>query len=55
MDQVGLEAHASLKGWRSYFCGDPNLVTRMRKRAYLAGASLADIYADAFLPAATPT
>lgn len=54
VDDIGLANHADLKGWRSYFCGDPSLVNRMRKRAYLAGASLADIYADAFLPAATP-
>ncbi|OBS08884.1 2Fe-2S iron-sulfur cluster-binding protein [Acidihalobacter prosperus] len=54
VDAVALGRHGDLKGWRSYFCGDPTLVTRMRKRAYLAGASLADIYADAFLPAAVP-
>lgn len=53
VDEIGFGNHSSLKGWRGYFCGDPGLVNRMRKRAYLAGASLADIYADAFLPAVT--
>lgn len=53
VDDVGFGQHMNLKGWKSYFCGNPDIVNRMRKRAYLAGASLADIYTDAFLPAAT--
>lgn len=52
VDEIGFSRHADLKGWRCYFCGDPELVTHMRKRAYLGGAALKDIYADAFLPAA---
>lgn len=52
VDEVGFGNHTNLKGWRSYFCGDPGLVNRMRKRAYLAGSSLTDIYTDAFVPAA---
>ncbi|AOV17389.1 hypothetical protein BJI67_10260 [Acidihalobacter aeolianus] len=51
VDDIGFGAHPALKGWRSYFCGSPELVNRMRKRAYLAGAGLSDIYVDAFLPA----
>lgn len=51
VDDIGFGSHPDLKGWRSYFCGAPELVNRMRKRAYLAGAALSDIYADAFLPA----
>lgn len=54
VDQIGFAAHPDLKGWRGFFCGDPELVSRLRKRAYLAGAKLDDLHADAFLPAQTP-
>lgn len=53
LEEIVFSRHPNLKGWRSFLCGNPEIVTRLRKRAYLAGASLADIYADAFLPAAT--
>lgn len=51
-DKVVLKQHPSLKGWRAYVCGDPAIVQRFRKVLFLAGASLNDIHADAFLPAA---
>lgn len=37
---------------RIYLCGNPDFVRGMRKQLYLAGASLARIHADAFLPPA---
>lgn len=52
VDEIGFSRHGNLKGWRCYFCGNPDLVTRLRKQAYLGGASLKEIHADAFLPAA---
>lgn len=45
----------SLKDHRVFLCGNADVVGMMRKKAFLAGAALKDIYADAFLPSATPT
>lgn len=39
-----------LAGWRGYLCGDPALVTSLRKKLFLSGLALKDIHADAFLP-----
>ncbi len=44
-----------LAGWRSFLCGDPALVLSLRKKLFLAGLSLKDIHADAFLPSAGGT
>jgi CDP-4-dehydro-6-deoxyglucose reductase len=41
-------------GWRAFLCGDPQLVLSLRKKLFLAGLSLKDIHADAFLPSASP-
>ena len=38
--------------WEAAVCGNPDFVRSMRKQLYLAGASLARIHADAFLPPA---
>jgi CDP-4-dehydro-6-deoxyglucose reductase, E3 len=43
-----------LGGWRAFLCGNPELVLSLRKKLFLAGLSLKDIHADAFLPSATP-
>jgi NAD(P)H-flavin reductase len=45
---VALTSTNDLKGWRVYLCGHPEMVNQTRKLAYLKGASLSDIYADAF-------
>lgn len=37
-----------LRGWRVFLCGEPAMVYAARKRAYLAGARLEDIYSDPF-------
>ncbi|MBI2434469.1 MAG: 2Fe-2S iron-sulfur cluster binding domain-containing protein [Candidatus Hydrogenedentes bacterium] len=52
IDQLALERVPSLKGFRVFLCGHPDLVRQMQRKTFLAGASLSDIYADAFLPAA---
>ncbi|HSP77869.1 MAG TPA: 2Fe-2S iron-sulfur cluster-binding protein [Myxococcaceae bacterium] len=41
-------------GWRAFLCGDPQWVLSLRKKLFLAGLSLKDIHADAFLPSAPP-
>jgi ferredoxin-NADP reductase len=44
----------SLAGHGVFLCGDPALVALMRKRAFLAGARLDEIHADAFVTAPPP-
>jgi len=51
IDQVALQAHPKLDGWRVFLCGDPALVRTLKKKVFLAGAAMRDIHADAFLPA----
>ncbi len=48
-NEVALEAHGDLKGWRAYLCGNPNMVETSKKKIFLAGAALGDIFADAFV------
>ncbi|CAG1022127.1 CDP-4-dehydro-6-deoxyglucose reductase, E3 [Patescibacteria group bacterium] len=45
---VALARIENLKGWRVYLCGHPEMVNQSKRMAYLKGASLSDIYADAF-------
>lgn len=51
VDAHALEVIPNLKGWKVYLCGNPALVRQVQRKAFLAGASMQDIYADAFLPA----
>lgn len=61
--QVGdLQAHVlatlpKLTGYHVYLCGHPDFVKSMQRKVFLAGASLREIFADAFLPsrATAPT
>ncbi len=48
-DAIALESYAELNGWRVYLCGHPEMVKTTQQKAFLAGAKLQDIYADAFL------
>jgi NAD(P)H-flavin reductase/ferredoxin len=43
-----------LGGWRVFLCGAPDFVKQSQRACFLAGANMADILADAFLPAAQP-
>ena len=47
-DKVAFERFPALAEWRLFLCGLPAMVHAARRTAYLDGASLADIYADAF-------
>ena len=49
LDDVVLRELGSPKSWRSYVCGDPTLVNKIRKRLFLAGAASREIFADAFV------
>ncbi|CAG0984105.1 CDP-4-dehydro-6-deoxyglucose reductase, E3 [Gammaproteobacteria bacterium] len=46
--EAALRETPDLKGWRVFLCGHPEMVKVTRKKAFLAGASLQEIHADAF-------
>lgn len=54
LDACILKRFPKLGGWRGYVCGDPALVNLLRKKLFLAGMASKAIYADAFLPSASP-
>ena len=47
-NDVATSTIPSLKGWRVYLCGHPDMVSQTKRQVYLKGAAFADIYADAF-------
>ncbi len=51
VDDAALGSFPQLKGWRVFLCGNPDLVRQTQRKAFLAGANMGDIHADAFLPA----
>lgn len=48
VNDVVFKRHTSLKHWRVFLCGHPDMVTQSKKKAFLAGATLSDIHADPF-------
>lgn len=46
--EVALQEQPDLKSWRIFLCGHPDMVKAAKRKAFLAGASMKDIYADAF-------
>jgi NAD(P)H-flavin reductase len=46
---VALEENSDLSGWRVFLCGHPEMVANGKKLAFFAGASMSNIYADAFV------
>jgi NAD(P)H-flavin reductase/ferredoxin len=53
IDEIVLKRFPKLAGWRGYVCGDPTLVQSLKKKLFLSGMGSRDIYADAFVPAAS--
>ncbi len=49
---IALSDLTALAYWRVFLCGHPDMVQSAKKRLYLAGASLKNIYADAFIHSA---
>ena len=47
--KFALDQIPDLTGWIVFACGHPNLVESAKKRAFLAGASLKEIFADPFV------
>lgn len=46
---LALSRFPNLKGWRVFISGNPTMVKNTKMAAFLAGASLGDIYSDAFI------
>lgn len=47
-NEIAIKQFPNLKDWRVYLCGQPEMVLQTKRAAYLLGASLKDIYIDAF-------
>ena len=52
IDRVIAGRFPKLDGWRGFVCGDPTMVLSLKKKLFLSGIAMRDIYADAFLPSA---
>ena len=46
--ELALAENPDLKGWKVFLCGAPEMVKQTRMKAYLAGAAMNNISADAF-------
>ncbi len=49
VDEIALETCNDLSGWRVFLCGNPAMVKLMQRKAFMAGASMSEIFADAFI------
>ncbi|HEY8035057.1 MAG TPA: 2Fe-2S iron-sulfur cluster-binding protein [Methylobacter sp.] len=45
---IALSSIETLSGWRVFLCGHPEMVNQTKRMAFMKGASMADIYVDAF-------
>jgi NAD(P)H-flavin reductase/ferredoxin len=45
---LALSSTDTLNGWRVFLCGHPEMVNQTKRMAFMKGASISDIYADAF-------
>jgi NAD(P)H-flavin reductase len=52
IDAVVAGRFPALAGWRGFICGDPAIVRSLKRKLFLAGMPMRDIYSDAFLPSA---
>ena len=50
LEDVILQSHPKLAGWRGFVCGDPGIVSTLKTKFFLAGMPSREIFADAFLP-----
>lgn len=46
---IALQIVPKPAGWKAFLCGDPELVQKLRRKVFLAGCNMNDIYADPFL------
>lgn len=54
-NDVAIATLPDLKGWRVFLCGNPEMVNQSKRQAFMKGASMSDIYADAFVLSHPPT
>ncbi len=54
-NDVALKQLPNLKSWRVFLCGHPDMVSGMKTQAFLKGASIDDIYTDAFVLSSAET
>lgn len=47
--KIALETIPKPSGWRSFLCGNEDLVNQLKKKIFLAGSNMNDIYADPFI------
>ncbi len=47
-DDLALSSTETLSGWRVFLCGHPEMINQAKKTAFMKGASINDIYTDAF-------
>jgi ferredoxin-NADP reductase len=47
-DEYALQNHQSLQDWKVYLCGHPDMVKKVKAKAYMAGAALKNIHIDPF-------
>lgn len=50
IDKLIAADYPSLKGWRAFLCGNPDLVKMLKKKLFLSGMNMRDIAMDAFIP-----
>ena len=48
-NDVALRNHPNLKDWKAYLCGHPDMIANTKRKIYLGGASLSDIYSDPYI------
>jgi len=49
--KVALDLVPKPAGWKTYLCGDDELVKKLHKQTFLAGCNMNDIYSDPFIHA----
>ncbi len=47
--KIALEVVPEPSGWKSFLCGNEDLVNQLKKKIFLAGSNMNDIYADPFI------
>lgn len=52
LDEVAIQALREPKTTRAFFCGAPEMVAALKRKAFLAGVASRNIFSDPFLPTA---
>lgn len=51
IDKLVVDVTINPSEWKAYLCGDEGVVNTLKKKLFLAGASMSNIYTDAFISA----